>query len=76
MVGYHLGNVVFAFVGFDSEIVQLAVKRDNGEFNRYILPKKHIHPKASEVTGTGDKLYYKGQQLVTYPKDDLKNFIQ
>jgi hypothetical protein len=28
MVGYHLRNVVFAFVGFDSEIVQLAAKRD------------------------------------------------
>jgi hypothetical protein len=29
MVGYHLRNVVFAIVGFDSEIVQLAAKRDN-----------------------------------------------
>jgi hypothetical protein len=55
---------VFAIVGFDSEIVQLAAKRDNDEFNRYILPKKPIHPKSSEVTGlysTGAKLYYKGQ---------------
>ena len=64
MVGYHLRNVVFAIVGFESEIVQLAAKRDNDEFNRYILPKKPIHPKSSEVTGlysTGAKLYYKGQ---------------
>jgi hypothetical protein len=77
MVGYHLRNVVFAFVGFDSEIVQLAAKRDNDEFNRYILQKKTY---SSQVTGlyiTGAKLYYKGQQLATYPKDDvLKNCIQ
>jgi hypothetical protein len=44
---------------------------------RYILQKKTY---SSQVTGlyiTGAKLYYKGQQLATYPKDDvLKNCIQ
>ncbi|CAG2214298.1 unnamed protein product [Mytilus edulis] len=62
--------------GYDSEIVQLSAVCDKGEFDKYIIPTKPIHPKATEVThlfSTGTRLYYKGQQLKTEPKENVFN---
>ncbi|XP_063411546.1 uncharacterized protein LOC134694464 [Mytilus trossulus] len=61
---------------YDSEIVQLSAVCDKGEFDKYIIPTKPIHPKATEVTHlfrTGTRLYYKGQQLKTEPKENVFN---
>lgn len=62
--------------GYDFEIVQLSAVSNKGEFDKYIIPTKLIHPKATEVThlfSIGTRLYHKGQQLVTEPKENVFN---
>ncbi|XP_063408928.1 DNA polymerase III PolC-type-like [Mytilus trossulus] len=62
--------------GYDSEKVQLPAVCDKGEFDKYIIPTKPIHPKATKVThlfSTGTRLYYKGQQLKTELKENVIN---
>ena len=50
------------------------VKKTTKKFVRNQVRKNIL---TQHLYSTGAKLYYKGQQLVTYPKDDvLKNFIQ
>ncbi|CAC5358203.1 unnamed protein product [Mytilus coruscus] len=70
--------VVIETTGFgsDFEIVQLSAVCNKGEFDKYIIPTKSIHPKSTEVThlfSTGTRLHYKGRQLVTEPKENALN---
>jgi DNA polymerase III alpha subunit (gram-positive type) len=44
-------NLISYITARDSHIVQLAAVRDGGVFSQYILPKKPMSAKASEITG-------------------------
>ena len=54
--------------------------KENEKFNKYILPKNAIHPKASQVThlySTGSRLYHLVKPVKTeHIQSVLENFIE
>jgi len=67
----------------DADIVQIAAKCGDAEFNAFIIPQKKFDPRASEVTGMtveGGRLKRNGEVLTTVPAEqavrDFFNFLK
>ena len=63
-----------------SHITQICAKRADSIFSTYVLPKKAIEPRASEITGLccrNGKLYHNGTEVKALPiKDALKGLFE